>query len=88
MSADNDEARPLKRPRTAEEPHLEAFTINAPSDLDNLQRHEEFWFDDGSIVLVAKRRTGFRVYRALLAAQSTVFADTFSSPSPSADEMI
>ena len=22
MSADNDEARPLKRPRTAEEPHL------------------------------------------------------------------
>ncbi|KAM5539625.1 hypothetical protein V8D89_006734 [Ganoderma adspersum] len=88
MSTDNDEARPLKRPRTAEDAHTESSTTDAPSDLDNVQRHEDFWFDDGSIVLVARRKTGFRVYRALLAAQSTVFSDMLTSSSPSDDEMI
>ena len=28
------------------------------------RRDQEFWFDDGSIVLIARRKTGFRVYRA------------------------
>ena len=88
MGADNDETRPLKRPRIAEDPHSESSTTDAPPEPVNLQHHEEFWFDDGSIVLVAQRKTGFRVYRALLAAQSTVFADTFASSSPSAEEMI
>ncbi|PIL26475.1 hypothetical protein GSI_12233 [Ganoderma sinense ZZ0214-1] len=49
-------------------------------------RHEEFWFADGSVVLVA-RNTGFRVFRSLLAAQSTVFSDMLSSSSPNAEEM-
>ena len=81
-------ARQVKRPRTGDSAHPEASTTDVPSDLDNFKRHEEFWFDDGSIVLIARRKTGFRVYRALLAAQSTVFADTFASSSPSAEEMI
>ena len=88
MSADNDEGRPLKRLRTLEDAHPESSTTDTPSDLNSLLRHEEFWFDDGSIVLVARRTTGFRVYRALLAAQSTVFSDMLTSSSPSADEMI
>ena len=56
-------------------------------DPDQLQWDDEFRFDDGSIVLVAGN-TGFRVYRALLAAQSTVFADMFSSSSPDVDEIV
>ena len=51
-----------------------------------MTRHEEFWFDDGSVVLVAQN-TGFRVFRSLLAAQSMVFSNMFSSSSPHAEEM-
>ena len=50
-----------------------------------LKHHEEFWLDDGNIILVAQD-VAFRIYRCLLAAQSTVFADMFASASPSSDE--
>ncbi|PIL26465.1 hypothetical protein GSI_12223 [Ganoderma sinense ZZ0214-1] len=86
MSADNHEARPPKRSRTEDTPRQSSAAT--PLDLDNFQCHEEFWFDDGSIVLIAQQKTGFRVYRALLTAQSTIFADMFTSSSPSAEEMI
>ena len=90
MAADNDDSdgRPPKRLRAAEDTHPNASTTDAALDLGNIQRSEEFWFDDGSIVLVAQQKTGFRVYRALLVAQSTIFADMFVSSSPSAEEMI
>ncbi|KAI1795343.1 hypothetical protein LXA43DRAFT_992370 [Ganoderma leucocontextum] len=70
-------SRPSKRPRTA------------PDDVaqDPLKHHEEFWLDDGNVVLVA-RNIGFRVYRGLLVTQSTVFADMFASSSPHSDETI
>lgn len=45
-------------------------------------RDQEFWIDDGTIILIA-RGIGFRVYRGLLAAQSPIFRDTFSCASPS-----
>ncbi|RDX49030.1 hypothetical protein OH76DRAFT_1382842 [Lentinus brumalis] len=51
---------------------------NAPSQS---QRDEEFWFEDGSIILVA-RDVEFRVYMRVLADHSTVFADMFSLPQP------
>lgn len=54
-----------------------------PSSSSNngLAHHEEFWFDDGNIVLVAGN-TAFRVYRGLLSAHSTVFSDMFEASSP------
>lgn len=52
-----------------------------------LKRHKELWFDNGSVVLVA-RNTGFRVFCSLLAEQSTVFADMFASSIPNAGEML
>ncbi|KAI1795320.1 hypothetical protein LXA43DRAFT_1090970 [Ganoderma leucocontextum] len=55
--------------------------------LRNLEHHPEFWFDDGNIVLIAQH-TGFRIFRGLLAAQSTVFADMFASASSQADETL
>ena len=50
-----------------------------------VKRDAEPWFDDGNIILVAQD-VAFRIYRCLLAAQSTVFADMFASASPSSDE--
>ncbi|KAI1795318.1 hypothetical protein LXA43DRAFT_1178791 [Ganoderma leucocontextum] len=35
---------------------------------------EQFWFDDGNIILVVQHN-GFRIYRGLLAEQSTIFAE-------------
>ncbi|KAI0668011.1 hypothetical protein C8Q78DRAFT_980914 [Trametes maxima] len=46
-----------------------------------MKQDEDFWFDDGSIVIVAED-TGFRVHRSLLARVSSVFEDTFSIPQP------
>ncbi|KAI1795316.1 hypothetical protein LXA43DRAFT_1080214 [Ganoderma leucocontextum] len=64
-------------------PHASSDPVS--QTMSNLTRHSEFWFDDGNIVLVAQH-TGFRIYRRLLAAQSTVFADMFTSSSAGADE--
>lgn len=73
---------PAKRLRaSSQDPSL---TSEAPTL--KLERDDQFWFDDGSIVLVA-RNVGFRVFRSLLASQSTVFSDMLASSSPSADEV-
>ena len=82
MSADDVGSRSLKRGQLSKE----------DSDLDatvpyTLQRHPDFWFDDGTIILVAQQ-TGFRVYRGLLASQSTVFSDMLSASSSSFDESL
>ena len=58
-----------------------------PSSSSNngLAHHEEFWFDDGNIVLLC-RETAFRVYRGLLTRHSVIFRDLFSMAQPSTAE--
>lgn len=46
-----------------------------------MERHPEFWFFDGSIVLVADALM-FRVHKAFLARHSVFFRDMFSLPQP------
>lgn len=46
------------------------------------KRDEEFWYPDGSIILVAGD-VEFRVYKGILAKHSPVFEDMFSLPQPS-----
>ncbi|KAI0648600.1 hypothetical protein C8Q79DRAFT_903734 [Trametes meyenii] len=46
-----------------------------------MKQDADFWFEDGSVVIVAED-TGFRVHRSLLARVSSVFQDTFSIPQP------
>lgn len=48
---------------------------------DAVRKDEEFWFDDGTITLIAGD-VEFRVYQGLLARRSPVFADMFSLPQP------
>ena len=44
-------------------------------------RDAEFWFEDGSVVLVAGG-IAFKVYRGVLSDRSPVFKDMFSLPQP------
>ncbi|KAJ3513920.1 hypothetical protein NLJ89_g2689 [Agrocybe chaxingu] len=44
-------------------------------------RSENFWLDDGNIILQAEN-TQFRVHKSMLARQSTIFKDMFSIPQP------
>ena len=50
------------------------------------QKDEEFWYEDGTIILIA-REIEFRVYKGLLAERSPVFKDMFSIPQPEDSEM-
>ncbi|EIW56904.1 uncharacterized protein TRAVEDRAFT_77609, partial [Trametes versicolor FP-101664 SS1] len=43
------------------------------------KRDEEFWFEDGSIILIA-RDVEFRVFKGILAKHSPLFGDMFSLP--------
>lgn len=51
----------------------------------NLKPDDDFWFEDGNIVLIA-RDIEFRVYKGILAKHSPVFQDMFSLPPPPAPE--
>ncbi len=51
-----------------------------PPPLEGLQQHGEFWIEDGNLILVA-RDVAFRVYRGLLAEQSTVLGDLATASS-------
>ncbi|KAI0742438.1 hypothetical protein C8Q80DRAFT_907174 [Daedaleopsis nitida] len=48
------------------------------------RKDPDFWFDDGTVALVA-RDVEFRVYKGILAEHSPVFADMFSLPQSSAE---
>ncbi|TFK78482.1 hypothetical protein K466DRAFT_451687, partial [Polyporus arcularius HHB13444] len=52
------------------------------------KRDEEFWLEDGNIILVTTTRpTAFRIYKALLTRQIKIFADMFASSTPHEGEM-
>lgn len=50
----------------------------------NILRHPDLWFSDGSVVLRAER-TLFRVHISQLARRSLFFRDLFSLPQPAKD---
>ncbi|KAI1795294.1 hypothetical protein LXA43DRAFT_992260 [Ganoderma leucocontextum] len=84
MSADS--RRPLKRTRLSDREEGSGESP-PPQSLSDLKHHDEFWFEDGNLILVA-RGVGFRIYRGLLASQSSIFADMFASSSANADEVL
>ncbi|TBU53872.1 hypothetical protein BD310DRAFT_128043 [Dichomitus squalens] len=54
------------------------------SETASLKRDEEFWFEDGNLILVAGD-VEFRVYQGPLIAHSPVFNDMLSLPQPAED---
>ncbi|KAH9856090.1 hypothetical protein C2E23DRAFT_810040 [Lenzites betulinus] len=50
-----------------------------------VKRHSDYWFDDGSIVVIAQD-TGYKIHKSVLARHSEVFRDLFSLPQTSADD--
>lgn len=50
--------------------------------IDDIERHQVYWLEDGNIILVLEDRIAFRIYRGHLARHSLVFADMLAlSPS-------
>jgi len=47
---------------------------------------EDFWYSDGTVILVARTGVAFRVHRGVLADHSTVFRDLFAVPQPPEEE--
>lgn len=72
MQTDRDEAAP---------PRKRARASSNIAGTGSLKRDNEFWYDDGTIVLVADN-TEFRVYRGPLAKHSPVFRDMLALPQP------
>ncbi|KAI0703104.1 hypothetical protein C8Q76DRAFT_801952 [Earliella scabrosa] len=80
-----------KRPRTdgadssAAEPAGNGPQIangGAGGEVEGLTRDEEFWLEDGTVILIA-RNVEFRIYGGLLANHSPVFKDLFARPQSS-----
>ena len=57
----------------------------ADSEGTQATRSENFWFDDGTVVLQVEG-TQFRVHRSILARYSPVFNDLFQDPQPERDK--
>lgn len=68
----------MSSPPTAKRPRSDSGS--APGE-SQYARDDEFWFADGSIVLVAGNTT-FRVYHGILATNSVVFHDMLQFPQP------
>ncbi|KAI0742413.1 hypothetical protein C8Q80DRAFT_1188200 [Daedaleopsis nitida] len=83
-----DATHTRKRRRAASDPHWNGrprFPLAPIPELilppPNLEHDTEFWFEDGSIVLIA-HNVGFRVYKRLLSEHSPFFRDLFQIPQP------
>ena len=82
-------SRPAKRAKIEDcsDPASTASTNDEkPFNLGDLKRDQDFWLEDGTVVLCA-RGVGFKVYKALLAAQSPVFSDMFSNAQPDKSQL-
>jgi hypothetical protein len=59
--------------------------MQSPKPNSAIARHEDFWFTDGSVVLLVEN-TAFRIHQSILSRHSDVFADMFTVPQPMHDE--
>lgn len=73
-----------KRRRVDENPG-DSFAEQVP--LSDLKHSQEFWYGDGSVVLVCED-TGFRVHKSTMSTHSSVFRDLFSQGHMLADEKV
>ncbi|KAI1785131.1 hypothetical protein LXA43DRAFT_1100633 [Ganoderma leucocontextum] len=79
-----DDGRVCKHRRAASDPHWRHHPCTPAPDFGpphNLEHDPEFWFEDGSVVLITQN-ISFRVYKRLLAEHSPFFRDLFRIPQP------
>ncbi|KAH9843849.1 uncharacterized protein C8Q71DRAFT_719532 [Rhodofomes roseus] len=57
-------------------------TDRAGGEMPSFIQDEEFWYSDGTVILLARNELAFRVHRGVLADHSTVFHDLFVVPQP------
>ena len=76
----DDTARPMKRVRTKYSPSEDNAETGSSKE-SGPKRDRQYWLEDGNIVLLAGQ-TAFRIYKGLLARQSTVFRDMFVASHP------
>ncbi|KAI0752027.1 hypothetical protein C8Q74DRAFT_348706 [Fomes fomentarius] len=82
-------SEPVSKDHTSDDSHpdtgqtlTDSTTLPGPCvDQNSPRRDEELWFEDGSLILVA-RDIEFRVYKGPLVAQSGFFKDMLSLPQP------
>ena len=74
-------SRSSKRTRSLSEEDSETEGLPQPASSGNPAHDEEFWLEDGNIVLVT-HGVGFRVYRGILARYSEVFRDMLEVAHP------
>ncbi|KAM5535545.1 hypothetical protein V8D89_010789 [Ganoderma adspersum] len=55
--------------------------------LVDLRQDQDFWFEDGSVVVIAQT-TAFRVHRSVLSRHSDTFSGLFSIPQPASPESL
>ncbi|KAI9061836.1 hypothetical protein FKP32DRAFT_1677767 [Trametes sanguinea] len=65
----------------ADSPEAQPGASEAESESENPQPDDEFWFEDGNLILIAGD-VEFRIYKGPLIANSPVFKDMLSLPSP------
>ena len=56
-------------------------TVPDPSPIAKPDRHDELWFDDGDLVIIAGN-VEFRVYREPIARHSSILSDVMSAQEP------
>ncbi|OJT05755.1 hypothetical protein TRAPUB_3393 [Trametes pubescens] len=63
----------------------DALSDSRPEVARGVKRHQEYWFDDGSIIVIAEH-TAYKIHKSVLARHSEVFNGLFSVPQTSADD--
>jgi BTB/POZ domain len=60
------------------------LSASTGSSSQAISRHPEFWFTDGSVVVIVGN-TAFRIHKSILVKHSGVFSDLFAIPQPQDD---
>ncbi|PFH48118.1 hypothetical protein AMATHDRAFT_150595 [Amanita thiersii Skay4041] len=67
--------------------HASETHIDNDVQVDSIIRNQEFWFEDGSVVIIVGGQC-FRVHQSILSRHSEVFNAMFSIPQPRYQEML
>jgi BTB/POZ domain. len=54
---------------------------------DSFKPHADFWFVDGSVVIIVEA-TSFKIHQSVLSRHSDVFSGMFTVPQPARDDTI